>query len=274
MLTKIVSGGQTGADQAALDAAIALGLDHGGWVPAGRLTERGPLDSRYDMKEMPSAEYAARTEKNVIDSDGTLILSHGALTGGSDFTRKMAVQHGRPWLHLDLSGTSAFQAARAAGEWLAEHRVSVLNVAGSRASKDPRIYSAVRDLLETLYYMDLMNDSGVLDPSELIRRGAEAPSGSPPETLDQAVAELSQRLTLRDRHRIANLDAEGLPELSLSLEPFLRRDFGLSGTNRALIRSIAAAGRAAGSESEEPSFVVARALWERLRATHRLRLVK
>lgn len=274
MLTKIVSGGQTGADQAALDAAMALGLAHGGWVPAGRLTERGPLDPRYEMKEMPTAEYAARTEKNVIDSDGTLILSHGPLTGGSDFTRKMAVHHSRPWLHLDLSGTSAFQAAHRAGEWLAEHRVSVLNVAGSRASKDPRIYSAVRDLLETLYYMDLMNDAGVLDPSDLVRHQAEAPSGSPPETLDQAVAELSRRLTLRDRHRIANLDVEGLPELSLSLEPFLRRDFGLSGANRALIRSIAEASRTAGFEGEETAYGLARALWERLRATHRLRLVK
>ncbi|MDM8542637.1 putative molybdenum carrier protein [Desulfococcaceae bacterium HSG9] len=82
VLQKIVSGGQTGADQGALDAAISLGIDHGGWLPKGRKTENGALPSNYNLKEMDSAHYAKRTLQNVIDSDGTLIISHGPLTGG------------------------------------------------------------------------------------------------------------------------------------------------------------------------------------------------
>jgi predicted Rossmann-fold nucleotide-binding protein len=81
MIKKIISGGQTGADQAALDVAIELGIPHGGWIPKGRKTEAGRLPEKYHLKEMPTAEYRKRTEQNVIDSDGTLIISHGELNG-------------------------------------------------------------------------------------------------------------------------------------------------------------------------------------------------
>jgi hypothetical protein len=88
-LERIVSGGQTGADQAALDVAIELSIPHGGWVPKGRKTECGPQPAKYQVKEMPKDSYQERTEQNVIDSDGTLIISHGPFTGGSDYTRQL-----------------------------------------------------------------------------------------------------------------------------------------------------------------------------------------
>ena len=93
MLKKIISGGQTGADRAALDVAIKLSIPHGGWIPKGRLTEEGRLPQRYQLQEMPTESYPLRTEQNVIDSDGTLIVAHGKLTGGSDCTREMALKH-------------------------------------------------------------------------------------------------------------------------------------------------------------------------------------
>lgn len=79
MIIKIISGGQTGADQGALDAAIELDIPHGGWVPKGRKTEASPLPAKYRLQEMPTASYKARTERNVVDSDGTAILSRGRL---------------------------------------------------------------------------------------------------------------------------------------------------------------------------------------------------
>ena len=87
MNEKIISGGQTGADRAALDFAIKYFIPHGGWIPKGRLTEEGRLDDKYKLKEMPTGSYPARTEKNVKDSDGTLIFSRGKPTGGTDYTR-------------------------------------------------------------------------------------------------------------------------------------------------------------------------------------------
>jgi len=154
MVNKIISGGQTGADRAALDVAIKLGISHGGWIPKGRLTENGMLDDKYHLKEMETANYNKRTEQNVIDSAGTLIISHGKLTGGSDHTRDMVLRHGRPWLHIDLNKTESFQAAKQIRSWLAEHEIEVLNVAGSRASKDSAIYQATVDILETAFCQD------------------------------------------------------------------------------------------------------------------------
>jgi len=150
-VTRIVSGGQTGADRGGLDAAIALGLDHGGWCPRGRRAEDGAIPDRYRLTETPSADYAARTERNVIDSDGTALFTRGAPTGGSALTRELAERHGRPVLHLDLDAAGDDDAARALRAWLAEHRIATLNVAGSRESGCPGLRADVeRVLLLTL----------------------------------------------------------------------------------------------------------------------------
>ena len=93
MIKKIISGGQTGADRAALDVALKFGIPHGGWIPKGRKTEKGPLPEMYRLKEMPTESYEARTEKNVQDSDGTFIIARGKLTGGTDYTRHMTLKH-------------------------------------------------------------------------------------------------------------------------------------------------------------------------------------
>jgi hypothetical protein len=141
MLKKIISGGQTGVDRAALDVAMRMGIAHGGGIPKGRLTEDGPLPIDYQLQEMPTEAYDARTEKNVIDSDGTLIISRGRPTGGTDFTRKMALKHGKQLLHIDLSlGQRASDAGSLIASWVEMNRIETLNVAGPRASHDPAIY--------------------------------------------------------------------------------------------------------------------------------------
>ncbi len=150
LLRKIISGGQTGADQGALDAALAHGFPIGGWLPAGRLTEAGPLDERYRLEELPGADYRQRTERNVQDADGTLIVSHGPLTGGSLLTLLFARQHGRPCLHLDLCELDPPRALERLRAWLADHSIGVLNVAGPRASHDPRIHQATFRLIDAL----------------------------------------------------------------------------------------------------------------------------
>jgi hypothetical protein len=149
LIEKIISGGQTGVDQAALDVAIELNIPHGGWIPKGRKTEDGILPDKYQLKEMPTASYPPRTEKNILDSDGTLIICHGKLTGGSALTRKMAKKHDRPWLHLDMDKLSISDASKTTASWIDRHDIQVLNVAGSRASKDPEIYKTTVEILKT-----------------------------------------------------------------------------------------------------------------------------
>jgi len=145
---KIISGGQTGVDRGALDAAVALGIEHGGWCPLGRLAEDGCIPGRYRLRETETADYRERTERNVLDSDATLILCRGALSGGTELTRRLAEAHGRPCRVVDLAGTPPVEPLR---RWLAEHRVSVLNVAGPRESQFPGITTAAQEFIEQLF---------------------------------------------------------------------------------------------------------------------------
>jgi hypothetical protein len=142
---RVVSGGQTGVDRAALDAAIALGIEHGGWCPRGRLAEDGRIDDCYRLEETASSEYWIRTEQNVIDSEGTLILYRQALSGGTELTYRMAVKHSRPRLLVDLEQDADVAAVR---QWIREHDIAVLNVAGPRESSAPGIARQSREFLE------------------------------------------------------------------------------------------------------------------------------
>jgi hypothetical protein len=144
---RIVSGGQTGVDRAALDVALALGLDCGGWCPKGRLAEDGRLPERYPLVETPSGEYPQRTEWNVRDSDGTLILYRAVLTGGSALTARLCERYDRPCLALDLSSSPDPLAVR---EWIASNQIRVLNVAGPRGGDSPGLYEQARGLLAAL----------------------------------------------------------------------------------------------------------------------------
>ena len=143
-----MSGGQTGADRAALDFALANGLRIGGWVPLGRLAEDGRIPERYPgLIETDSADPAVRTALNVRDSDATLILSHGPLSGGSLLTLREATRTGRPVLHLDLDALTHLEATERLRGWLAATEPTTLNVAGPRASGDARIAAATAAVL-------------------------------------------------------------------------------------------------------------------------------
>ena len=151
MITKIISGGQTGADRAALDFAIKHDIPYGGWVPKGRKTEDGTLPERYKLQEMPTGKYSKRTEQNILDSDGTLIVSHEYLTGGSALTEFLAEKHKKPCVHIDLNKQNQKEAALIIDKWMKTNKIEVLNVAGPRASKDPKIYQATLELLEAVF---------------------------------------------------------------------------------------------------------------------------
>ncbi len=146
---KIISGGQTGVDGAGLDVALELGIAIGGHLPRGRKDENGDaLSDKYAaMQETDTDDVNVRTELNVQSSDATLIFSHGALFGGSEYTERMAQKHGKPWLHADLDRQDSDRAVLLVREWLSATQPRVLNVAGPRASDDPEIYSKAKCVL-------------------------------------------------------------------------------------------------------------------------------
>ncbi len=142
---KVVSGGQTGVDRAALDAAIAVGLKVGGWCPAGRVAEDGALDRSYVLTETPSADPAQRTEWNVRDSDATLVIVRGeALRGGTKLTVEIARRLSKPVVILQLVDRHV---ADHAIDWIRGRSLSTLNIAGPRESEEPGIYELARAIL-------------------------------------------------------------------------------------------------------------------------------
>lgn len=143
-LRKIVSGGQTGVDRAALDAALAHDVPVGGWCPKGRRAEDGRIPDRYPLKETPSEAYEQRTAWNVRDSDGTLIITAGRLEGGTALTMREAERQGRPVLHVRTADPVPAPMIRAWGE---DQDVRILNVAGPRTSEVDGIYDDARALL-------------------------------------------------------------------------------------------------------------------------------
>jgi putative molybdenum carrier protein len=145
----IVSGGQTGADRAALDFAIEHDIPHGGWCPRGRPAEDGAIPTRYQLKETPSRKYAQRTECNVRDCDATVVFSVAPNpAGGTALTLAVARRLEKPFLHLCRATSSVAEAAGELLSFLDEHQVRRLNIAGPRASQEPEVAAFVRDVLQ------------------------------------------------------------------------------------------------------------------------------
>ncbi|MBN1548030.1 MAG: putative molybdenum carrier protein [Syntrophaceae bacterium] len=245
MIEKIISGGQTGADRAALDFAIKRGMSYGGWVPKGRKTEDGTLPETYLLQEMPTGQYSRRTEKNILDSDGTLIVSHGLLTGGSALTAEFARIHKRPRIHIDLEITTYLEAATMVQEWIKQNEIRVMNVAGPRASKDPKIYDATLALLEMALKVNESKDY--------------------PHTLDEAVDRLYADISLNEEILLSTINEGSLSDLHFSLGHKIRNEFGLWSGNYGLLESCR---KLSGNENlhvDDASMIIIEVLWEKVK---------
>lgn len=148
-VVRIVSGGQTGADRGGLDAAIRLGIEHGGWCPRGRRSEDGTIPAQYRLTETKARTYIERTRRNVIDSDATVVFTRGHPTAGSRLTIEMAQAEDRPLLHIDVADWPGARSedVEKFRDWLAALHIATLNVAGSRESKTPGLQRLVEQFL-------------------------------------------------------------------------------------------------------------------------------
>jgi len=271
MIKKIISGGQVGADQGALDVAIKYGIPHGGWIQKGRKTQSGILPSKYHLKEMSTASFKDRIEQNVIDSHGSVIITHGTLAGGADYCLKMAQKHGRTCLHIDLDTLSEFTAASRLNAWIKENDIEVLNVNGSRTSEDSGIYKDTMDIIESAVVLGLVKTPPA---GQWMDRKKEDTSEEPlPASVDEAVGRIIIDMPFKDRVKIANMERKSLESLNSTLGISIQKRIfknDVDGKLFALCLSVSGKDKLDGSGA---AFVIIEKIWEKLQKTHKMRIV-
>ena len=152
---KIVSGAQTGVDRAALDAALESGVEVGGWCPEGRLAEDGIVPEKYPVKELPNSGYSKRTKRNVIDSDGTVIIYFAYPSGGTEQTIAFCIEEKKPYVLIDAEELTVDRASGKIQAFIDQYSIIILNVAGPRASGESRAYEYARKVILSVLHKRL-----------------------------------------------------------------------------------------------------------------------
>jgi hypothetical protein len=261
---KILSGGETGAERAALDAAIKWGIPHGGWVRKGRKTDDGILPETYNLEEMPTTSTFQWTKQNVLYANGTVIFSHGKLVEEMASIEMMVKLNSRPLLHVDFTRMGVFEAAQLIYVWIREHKIKILNVAGTVAGKDSKIYHKTVDALETAFQMGMIQES--LNPSRH--------KHTFPKTVKEAVEQLIEELPLKTRTHIARMDERQLGSLPLSLVQYMREKLNSWLDSDQLMESCRSFSGDDDMHQDDAHLVILRALWITLKKSYDIRVVK
>jgi len=273
MLKKIISGGQTSADQAALDAAIKLGIAHGGWIPRGRTTETGTLPEKYNLREMPTDDYSECIKQNVKDSKGTLIIFYGKLTGDLYRAERETLKHKHQLLGVDFNQTIAFHAASLVNDWIQLRHIDVLYVVGPSTTASPHAGKHTKLMLERALILDLMDVSShrAIDYS---KKDHTEKRPVLPKTIYEAVERLITEMALKDKVVIANMTHDELVDLNSNLGAYVRNAFRLWSGNHELMESCRFVSKNKKLNVDEASFSIIDAMWEKLRKTHKLKVIK
>lgn len=275
MLKKIVSSGYPGVERAALDVARKQFIDFGGWIPKWRADEDPELVKNYRMRVMERDNFVKASERNIVESDGVLIIADGDPAGNAALNRRLADRHDCPHLYIDLRRSAAYESARRIEAWISQHNIETLAVSGPKDSQSLDLYITVTDILDAVFQLLLIRDRGHdagFDQGASITDRRLVEFIRVPRTAMEAVNILMANLSFHDRTRIANMSETRLHELTPSLGMYLKNEFRLWQTNEALIRDCRSH---AESSQEEPVSVIIRMLWQTLKKSENvLRVVK
>lgn len=274
MIQKIISSGQTGVELAALDVSLKLGIAHDGWTPRGRRNQEGVLDEKYLLNEAAAVGFQKAMEQNVVDSDGTLLITRGQKIPETRFAVQMALKHQKQLLHVDLSQNSAFDGASLINSWFSMHAIRSVFVTGPTVRLDPKIYPQTFKILETAFYLGFVKSDQGNDQARDSVQLSEQVSGAYPQQVSEAVERLKSALPLKERTAMANMQFDELDHLHSGLGEYIKQNFGLYAGNDQLIKSCAEIGGLEQLIPDEACSVILRALWKDLKTTHKLRIIK
>ncbi len=266
VVRKIISGGQSGVERAALDLAIQLGIAHGGWVAPGRLVDDGLLPGHYRLQEMAFADGPGSAEPNIEMADGVLLLARGPLTGEAAAVHSRAQARHSPCLAIDLDRYTRFQSSLLINSWLQAQKVEILFITGPRESEQPSIYRDTMECFRAAWWALMM-----VEPVEI--KSPSAAGDDRPRSLNEAVKRLQRDLPLKDKVTIANMSAGEITGLGPTLGRYIQKHFGIWEGNVELTRScVRAAGRRHLADEEIAALIIDELVRE-LRRTHTLRLL-
>jgi hypothetical protein len=270
MIRKIVSNGRIGVARGALDAALALDVPHGGCMLPGDPDIGDPLPEKYRLQETRTGSLTKCVERNVRDTDGTLILTFSDdWPDDASCARKSADKYHTPWLHIDLDRTGEFEAAQSIHEWVKELKVEAVHVVGAcHGSPRKTVEKITTDLLEAVYYLGLIesNMQATTKPDTSDRE-------APPKSIDELVSRILADMTLKDRVIVANFQESRLDLLQTTLGRYIIVQIEYWQKSQPNIFSLFGLEENI-ADAEGAAAVVIKKLWAGLRETHRLRMVK
>ena len=273
MIEKIIANSQNGAGRAAIDAAIKLGITHGG-LPKNSEAFIENRPAAFDGIQSTAAEtHSDHTKRNIQTADGTLLITYGDSGGHAVFVKKIADRLQKPMLFIDLKKSTAFTAATLINDWIIDHDIRVLNVTGPQHEETPRIYQATLDIIQAVFFLNL-TEANMSGPIRSVGTGQSRLSLENPETLEDAVALIARGMTLKDKTILANLRPEELAPLQLTLGLYIKTQLDRWQANEKFCAACAAAAEKEGLDVSNPTMVLIKALWHHLKKTHRLRRIK
>lgn len=261
MIQKIISGGESGVEEAALDIAVKMNISRGGWISSWRKNELGKKADNYQLQEMPGVTHSRIAEYNLRNSDGVLIIAKGESSGNPALYRRMAQKFNLPCLYIDLEKMSEFQASEQIISWIRDHKIQIVYITGTN-DKNDKLYDTVSDILDSALMMLMAEVPAPGELSDFFRL---------PKDVEEAAEMLADKLTFREKTKIANSKKDKLLPLALSLGTYIRSEFRLD-TNDALMglcRKITGS-----DEIDEAILLIVERMWEKLQKGNVLRVVK
>lgn len=269
MIKKIISGAKDTVEKAALDTAVKLNLDRGGFIPSNAGRTDPDIVQSYGLQTLLPTETKSAFEINLQSADGTLVITRSPGDGTLQHMQDTATLHQKPFLIIDLRKTTEFEAAQDINAWCESFQLESLHVVGQLGDQGPVSYHQATNIIETAIYMGLIE-------ADFWQKTAPPPREAP-QTVDQAVQMLIKHLSLKDRATIANMTFSELPPLQATLGEYIIYNFGLLEKTSPLLQScrfVSGEKHMDPADANAASRIIITALWEELRKTHKLRIIK